>query len=87
MWEGGGEGIEQTRREGKQKFKKKEEAGSSCRRLKERGLESLYESMMFTSTLLQDFFIFIYLLFISHWPLLFYNNIAIHCKMLYANLS
>ena len=28
-----------------------------------------------------------YLLFISHWPLLFYNNIAIHCKMLYANLS
>ena len=33
------------------------------------------------------FYLFFYLLFISHWPLLFYNNIAIHCKMLYANLS
>ena len=32
-------------------------------------------------------FVFIYLLFVSHWPLLFYNDIAIHCKMLHANLS
>ena len=23
----------------------------------------------------------------KHWPLLFYNNIAVHCKILYANLS
>ena len=34
------------------------------------------------------FYYYYYLfIFISHWPLLFYNNIAIRCKILYANLS
>ena len=33
-----------------------------------------------------ELIIFIYLSFISHWPLIFFNNIGIHCKMLYANL-
>ena len=55
--------------------------------LKKGGLESLYETMMLTSTLLQDVFIYFYLLFISHCLLLFCNNIAIRRKMLYANPS
>ena len=32
------------------------------------------------------FYLFFYLLFIPQWPFLFYNNIAIHCKIFYANL-
>ena len=68
-------------------LKKKGQAGQGMNALKKGGLESPYDTMMFTSTLLQDLFIYFYLLFISHWPLLFCNNIAIHCKMLYANLS
>ena len=33
------------------------------------------------------FFIYFYLLFISHCSLLFCNNTAMHCKMFYANPS
>ena len=51
------------------------------------GLESPYEAMMFTCTLMQDFFIYFYL-FIIYFTLsiviLHSNNIAIH---FYANLS
>ena len=54
------------------------------------GLESPYEAMMFTCTLMQDFFIYFYL-FIIYFTLsiviLHNNNIAIHCKMFYAYLS
>ena len=51
------------------------------------GLESPFETMMFTSTFLQGCFIHFYLLFISHCSLLFCNKTAMHCKMFYANPS
>ena len=71
-------------------LKKRGQARSRNRCLKNGGrvaLESPFETMMFTSTFLQGFFIHFYLLFISHCSLLFCNNIAIQCKMFYANPS
>ena len=81
-------GVEQKKGEQNQRFKKRRsELGQGIDALKKGRLESPYETMMFTSTFLQDFFIYFYLLFISHCSLLFCNNIAMHCKMFYANPS
>ena len=60
-------GMEQKRGEENQISQKKNgEDGSRDGCLKKRGLESPYKTMMFTSTLLQNFFVYFYLSLISH---------------------
>ena len=80
-------GLKKKRGEEKQRFlKRRGKLGQGMDALKKRGAGIPLRYYDVSIYIVAGFFIYFYLLFISHWPLSFCNNIAIHCKM-YANLS